>query len=220
MTLRSLSHAPLDDTAAPWLLVALHGWGANAEDLAGLAPYLRLPKFAMIFPDAPLPHPQVPGGRMWYGFPFGYDFRSPPDFTAQDDLQSSRQQLQDWLLALEQTTEIPLQRTVLAGFSQGGAMTLDVGSQLPLAGQIILSGYLHGPLTPPVAPRPMLVVHGIHDPVVPVQLAQVTVNALEAVGQSVDYVELPMGHEILPEIIQKITDFCEDLRLQGSGIAP
>jgi hypothetical protein len=57
---------------------ALHGWGANAADLVGLAPYLGLTNFSMVFPDAPWPHPQVPGGRMWYSFPVGFDFRQAP----------------------------------------------------------------------------------------------------------------------------------------------
>lgn len=207
--LNVLSYSASDDPG--WLLVALHGWGANAQDLLGLAPYLKLPGFTMRFPDAPFPHPQVPGGRMWYSFPYGYDFRSPPDFQQQSDLQQSRQQLRNWIESLPESTGIPLERTVMAGFSQGGAMTLDVGTELPLAGQIILSGYLHGELPSAPTPRPMLVVHGSYDPVVPVALAQQTQTQLRGVGLAPKYVEMPMGHEIMPEVIQKIIGFCEDL---------
>ncbi|NJO21274.1 MAG: alpha/beta hydrolase, partial [Spirulinaceae cyanobacterium RM2_2_10] len=47
-------------------MVALHGWGANAEDLASLAAYLQLPSYQLLFPNAPLPHPHAPNGRAWY----------------------------------------------------------------------------------------------------------------------------------------------------------
>ncbi|MFH7242801.1 MAG: alpha/beta hydrolase [Spirulina sp.] len=206
--------------AASWHLVALHGWGANAADLAGLAPYLKLPHFAMTFPDAPHPHPQVPGGRMWYGFPWGYDFRQPHDFEQQADLQTSRQMLKDWLLNLADTSQIPLERTILAGFSQGGAMTIDMGGQLPLAGQIILSGYCHGRLHSPVTPRPVMMVHGTFDPVVPIENAQEAKDALEQQGQPVAFQAVAMGHEILPSVISAITAFCEDLRQVAGNTEP
>jgi phospholipase/carboxylesterase len=205
---------------ADWHLVALHGWGANAADLAGLAPYLKLPHFAMTFPDAPYPHPQVQGGRMWYGFPWGYDFRQPHDFEAQGDLQTSRQVLKDWLLNLADTSEIPLEHTILAGFSQGGAMTMDIGSQIPLAGQIILSGYCHGRLHSPVTPRPVMMVHGTFDPVVPIENAYEAKDALEQQGQPVAFQSVAMGHEILPSVIQAITAFCEDLRQVAENTEP
>ncbi|NJL47543.1 MAG: esterase [Leptolyngbyaceae cyanobacterium SM2_5_2] len=201
-----------DDTAEHWQLVALHGWGANAADLVGLAPYLQLPQFAMIFPDAPLPHPQVPGGRMWYAFPAGWDFRRPYDFQPQADLKASRQTLIAWLLALVQETQIPLERTVLAGFSQGGAMTLDVGWELPLAGQICLSGYRHGAVAAPKQPRPLAMVHGSFDPVVPIDYAHAAKTALEKSGQPVIFHEIQMGHEISPLAMGLISEFCEDLR--------
>lgn len=210
--LQALSYPPTGDGTADLQLVILHGWGANAADLAGLAPYLQLPRVAMVFPNAPWPHPQVPGGRMWYGFPAAYDFRSPPNFAHQTDVQASRQQLIDWLTDLSQTSTIPLGRTVLAGFSQGGAMTLDVGAQLPLAGQICLSGYLHGPAQPPMSPRPLLMIHGRLDAVVPLTQAQRAQAALEAQGQTVCFHELSMGHEVTPQALQQITEFCEDLR--------
>lgn len=209
-TLNALSYDP-PGGQADWLLVALHGWGANAADLFGLAGYLNLPGFKMRFPDAPFPHPQVPGGRMWYGFPYTYDFRSPPNFQDQEDLQESRRLLQTWMESLAASTGIPLDRTVMAGFSQGGAMTLDVGTHLPLAGQIILSGYLHGDLPPSPTPRPVLVVHGRHDSVVPIALAHQTQARLRKVGLPPKYLEISMGHEILPEVIQQIVGFCEDL---------
>ncbi|WP_369011330.1 alpha/beta hydrolase [Nodosilinea sp. LEGE 07088] len=183
----------------------------------GLAPYLGLSNFAMVFPDAPWPHPQVTGGRMWYSFPVGYDFRSAHDFAAQEDLQASRAQLKTWLINLAQTTRVPLERTILAGFSQGGAMALDIGPQLPLAGQIILSGYLHGEAQAPVSDRPVMVVHGAFDPVVPVGLAHQTQTALAAVGQPITWHEIAMGHEIPPQVMALISQFCEDLRQAGEN---
>ncbi len=191
--------------------MALHGWGANAQDLAGLAPYLNLPDYQMLFPDAPFPHPQVPEGRMWYGFPVGYDFRSPPNFGGQPDAAESRQRLTTWLQELESLVGIPLSQTILAGFSQGGAMALDVGLQLPLAGLIILSGYLHAPVNIASSPCPVLVVHGQQDPVVPLALAQQTKAELSRKGVSVRYHELTMGHEIQPAALDLIRGFCEIL---------
>ncbi|HAA33061.1 MAG TPA: serine esterase, partial [Cyanobacteria bacterium UBA8553] len=47
-----------------------------------------------------------------------------------------------WLKSLQDTTGIPLESTILSGFSQGAAMALDVGLMLPLAGLVSLSGYL------------------------------------------------------------------------------
>ena len=212
MTLQAITYPGEAAHQADWQLVALHGWGANAADLLGLAPYLQLQNFSMVFPDAPWPHPQVPGGRMWYAFPFAYDFQQPHDFEQQPDLPQTRQILKNWLHALAQTSQIPLERTILAGFSQGGAMNLDIGSQLPLAGQVVLSGYLHSEAKAPVSDRKLLMVHGLFDPVVPFEKAQAARAALEAKGQPVDFHELPMGHEILPEVIQLISTFCEDLR--------
>lgn len=211
MTLDSLTYEP-PEGAATWRLVALHGWGANAADLGSLAPYLRLPGFTLVFPEAPWPHPQVPGGRMWYGFPPGYDFCQPHDFGQQGDLQASRVALQQWLQAIAADSPIPLERTVLAGFSQGGAITLDLGWQLPLAGQISLSGYLHGPVSAPVSPRPLTMVHGVFDPVVPLQAAYAARDRLEQQGQPVHLHELAMGHEVSPEVIALVFQFCEDLR--------
>ncbi|NER81917.1 MAG: hypothetical protein F6K42_20595 [Leptolyngbya sp. SIO1D8] len=54
MTLRAIARADKTDTQIDKLFVGLHGWGANAQDLAALADYLALPGYYMIFPDAPI----------------------------------------------------------------------------------------------------------------------------------------------------------------------
>ncbi|HEY9888084.1 MAG TPA: hypothetical protein V6D02_06765 [Candidatus Obscuribacterales bacterium] len=199
------------DETADKLFIGLHGWGANAEDLATLAAYLPLPGFRMVFPDAPFPHPHAPGGRMWYGFPPGYDFRTPHDFDQQADLQESRHLLHTWLGQLAETTGIPPERTAIAGFSQGGAMALDVGLQLPLAGALILSGYLHSPPRPHPDLGSVLLVHGRQDPVVPIAKAHESQGALQAQAVSLTYHEYDMGHEISPLVLQEIRAFCARL---------
>ncbi len=183
------------------LLVALHGWGSNAQDLASLAPYLSLPTYQFCFPNAPLPHPQVPEGYMWY------------DLNTQAGLPESRQLLLEWLPSLATETGVPLERIVLVGFSQGGAMTLDLGARLPLAGLICLSGYLHSSVTPLFgnASPPILMVHGQQDPVVPLSAAQSAEQALRTAGVAVQYHEMPIAHEISPAVLALIQTFITTL---------
>ncbi|HHP7244311.1 MAG TPA: alpha/beta hydrolase [Elainellaceae cyanobacterium] len=208
LPLRAIDIPPSSGQPSKGLLVGLHGWGANAQDLASLAPYLKLPDYEMIFPEAPFSHPYAPGGYMWYSFPADYDFRSMPDFDRQPDLAESRQKLMTWLTALEGNTGIPLSRTVLAGFSQGGAMTLDVGSQLPVAALIVMSGYLHAPISIQIENiPPILMVHGKQDPVVPIAAARQAHETLVSRGAAVNYQELNMGHEIRPENLNLMQSF-------------
>jgi phospholipase/carboxylesterase len=150
---------------------------------------------------------------MWYDLPQTYTFESDPDFSDQPQLQESRRLLIEWLRSLEATTGIPLSQTVLAGFSQGGAMTLDVGLHLPLKALIILSGYLHAPIAlPSTAPipsptPPVLMVHGRQDLVVPVSAAVTARDSLRSQGVTVDYEELEMGHEIQISVLELMKKF-------------
>jgi phospholipase/carboxylesterase len=205
---------PSQTKPAKGLLVVLHGWGANAQDVASFAPYMALPDYDMAFPDAPFPHPYSEAGRMWYNFPETYSFQSSADFRDQPQLQESRRQLVDWLRSLESTTGVALEQTVLAGFSQGGAMTLDVGLHLPLKSLIVLSGYLHAPIAPLLSTAPpVLMVHGRQDAVVPVAAAVRAKTRLTAMGVAVEYEEMDMGHEIQLSVLKLMKSFIAEKRL-------
>lgn len=193
---------PANGKAATGLIVCLHGFGSNAKDLAPFAPVLNFPNYQFLFPDAPYPHPRVPGGRMWYNL----------DRTDYQGLTTSRQQLIDWLKSLESSTGVPLSRTILSGFSQGGAMTLDVGLTLPLAGLVSLSGYLHSQPQPNSTKfPPVLIVHGRQDQVVTLSAAQRARDALTALQIAVKYQEFDMGHTITPEVLSLMRSFILDV---------
>ncbi len=211
MSLQVISIPPASGQTAQAAIVLLHGWGANAADLAPLAEFLNLPDYQFYVPNAPWPHPQVAGGLMWYDL-----------WQNQQGLPDSRQHLLAWLAALPSLSGLPLEQTVLAGFSQGGAMTLDVGLELPLAGLISWSGYLHAPVIPQsgsavlegsinLSSPPVLMVHGRQDAVVPLALAQQAQASLVAAGVSVQYHQLEMGHEILPEVLSLSRQFIQSV---------
>ncbi|WP_245916082.1 alpha/beta hydrolase [Merismopedia glauca] len=185
-------------------MVGLHGWGANGEDLASLASLLDLPNYQFLFPDAPFAHPYSSEGKMWYSF------AQTSAEAAQGDreLAASQELLQNWLVSLPETTGVPLERIILMGFSQGGAMALDLGFKLPVAGLVILSGYLHpAPRSSEVDLPPMLIVHGKQDNVVPVTSARLARGTIEAMGAKVNYHEFDMGHEIRSEVLPIIKEF-------------
>lgn len=178
--------------------MTLHGWGANAQDVASLVPLLNLPNYHFLLPDAPFLHPQVPGGKMWY------------DLERQDykGLSQSQELLANWLKSLPSTTGIPLESTILTGFSQGGAMTLDVGLTLPLAGLVCMSGYLHRTPQEVEPPLPsVLIVHGKQDTVVPLSAAHRVRDYLMGLGTPMQYKEFDMGHEIQIDVLDVIREF-------------
>lgn len=151
-----------------------------------------------LFPNAPFPHPQVPWGRAWYSL----------DTKDYSGLSESRKLLCDWLLSLEKSAGVPLSGTILGGFSQGGAMALDLGLTLPVAGVCSLSGYLHfHPQGTAVSYPPVLMVHGRQDAVVPLGAARQAKDELSAAGVAVEYHELDMGHEILPAALHLTRKF-------------
>jgi phospholipase/carboxylesterase len=181
------------------IVVALHGWGSNADDLAALAPVLDLANYLILVPEAPFD--RVQGGKMWYEF----------QTADSNQIQTSRSLLKNYLESLA-VMKIPI---FLLGFSQGAAMTLDVGLaktlDVKLAGLICLSGYLHPDIaqniTQTSAIPPILIIHGTQDPIVLVIAAQSAKNTLTKWGAKVSFAELAMGHEINDEAIVLVRKF-------------
>lgn len=202
MSLESRSILPCNGKTPTRLLVMLHGWGANSDDLTGLVNLLDLPEYQFLFPNAPFPHFQIPGGRSWYAL----------ETEKREGLTESRELLRAWLRSLPEQTQIPLERTVLFGFSQGGAMTLDVGFELPFVGLCSFSGYFHAlPKIEQISP-PTLIVHGERDPVVPVQAARQVKEALTKYGVPIEYREFAMAHEINSPALLVLQEFIATLK--------
>jgi phospholipase/carboxylesterase len=200
------SNPEAEDLALGKNLVLLHGWGSNAQDLAALQDYFAPQGWNLYCLNGIFRHPHAPGGWMWY------------DLEQSDwpGLLESRRTVLQWVSALEERSGVPLSRTVLGGFSQGAAMSLDVGLALPLAGLMVLSGYLHPSLdlvtiaTPP--PR-VLVVHGRQDTIVPLRAAQEIQQFLQnaPVEFAVTYEEMDAGHEVSREGLEAMEQFLAEL---------
>jgi phospholipase/carboxylesterase len=199
MTLESITIPPQTQQKATSQIIMLHGWGANASDLASLAPYLNLPDYQFIFPDAPFPHPYSSSGRAWY------DLRSDSMYKG---LPECEEILTEWILSLERSTEVPLSRTILSGFSQGGAMTLAVGLKLPFAGLVSISGYWHdGRTTSNIQKAPTLIMHGKQDSIVPLLSAVKAREELVSLDVPVEYEEFDAEHEINLKMLEVLRNF-------------
>ena len=207
MGLSYISVPPQSRAAAKGAIVILHGWGANAEDAAYFTGLLDLGNYHLIFPEGPFAHP-APGGKMWYGFPPEFNFSG--SWGSLPQLQASRQALITFLTELPALTAVPLTKTILGGFSQGGAMTIEVGFDFPLAGRMILSGYRHNPIGMISDKAPGLMVHGTLDPVVPVMAATETRDRLIEAGATLTYLEFPtMGHEVSQAVLGEMDRFID-----------
>ena len=180
-------------------LVLLHGWGADADDLLDLAEILVEPTVSVVALRAPLPHPGG-SGRQWY------------DLQQQDwpQLPAARTNLLRRLQALG--AEVPLEQTVLLGFSQGAAMALDVataGEGLPVAGLISCSGYPHPDWQPGPhqTSKKILLTHGKQDPVVPYGASEVLKEQLRRGGMEAELIGFAGGHNIDNDLFPALRQF-------------
>ena len=180
-------------------ILALHGRGANAMDLLGLAPHLCGGVFRVICPQAPLEVELGPGmtGYAWFPMSLGGDIDTAAFLSARDRLRAFVDQCAE---------RYPLgsRKLVLLGFSQGGGMAYSLGLSEPdrFGGMCILSSWLReGTLSAlGVADRvdslPTLVHHGRRDELIELARAQHSITLLEKLQVPVDYTEYDMGHEI------------------------
>ncbi len=202
--LRVPSNIP-DDTPLPLVLV-LHGRGADANDLADLAPMLDPPGGArFVFPNAPKPFEPMPGYAFGYTWFEGWPPRG-------ESLQESRALLLELIDELVKRYPTPPGKLILCGFSQGGLMSIDVGyrTQQPLAAIVVMSGAIAEADAPDFAAKkdvPVLIVHGTEDDMIPVLAARRARRILEQHGIEPEYHEFPMGHQVTPESMEVVRNF-------------
>jgi phospholipase/carboxylesterase len=187
--------------------VRVHGRGAGAPDheplLDALDPGRRL---VGVLPRGPLALP--PGGAHWYavraiGYPDPETFL--PTYAA----------VSTWLDGLPDSTGVPLERTVLGGFSQGSVMSfaLGLGRGRPApAGILGLSGFVptvdgFGLDLDDRSGLRVAIGHGTQDPVIGIEWGQDARRRLDAAGADVLYRESPIGHSIDPRFVPELRDW-------------
>ena len=194
----SLASATRGARSAPdGALVLMHGRGTSEHDLAVLFDLLDPEgRLHCVAPRAPLQIPGQPGNHWYVVERVGYP--EPRTF------ERSRRLLSDWLAAALASVEVPPERAVLGGFSQGTVMayTLGLGGDGPIpAGILALSGFVPTAegWEPDLESRgglPVLISHGERDPVIDVGFARAARELLEGGGLDVTYRESPGGHQI------------------------
>ena len=196
------------DAAVIWL----HGLGADGHDFEPVVPELRLParlSVRFVFPHAPVRPVTINMGtpmRAWYDIlQLGGGQEDEAGIRASQELLAG-------LIEREASRGVAPHRVVLAGFSQGGAIVLQAGlrSTQRLAGLLALSTYL--PLAATLEAErsaanrevAIFMAHGAQDPMIPIERAQGSREALERLGYRVEWRQYPMPHSVCAEEISDI----------------
>ena len=174
-------------------IILLHGWGADANDLLPIGKAIinnSCYKFELISLNAPTPRFNDLG-RQWYSL-------FPPNWN---EAEIAVEKLIDTLKEFDKN-KIPLEKTVLFGFSQGGAMALDVGLRLDLGLVISCSGYSH-PKWDPIKNNPVLLSHGLQDEVVPIKASrEISIRLGNSINSNNELYEYNCSHTIHPNFIE------------------
>ena len=180
-------------------LITLHGYGANAQDLLGLSPYLAGGRLLMICPQAPLQIEPNFHGFNWHAFS-GPDGRGSPDVV-----EAANAMVSEFVDFALEAYPVRRDRVALLGFSQGGGMAYRAGFSEPeryvglaalstsLPDDVFADGELPGDA---VRALPLLVQHGASDASVSVDRGRASRDRLAALGLQPDYREYPMAHEV------------------------
>ena len=173
-------------------LVLLHGWGADAHDLMPVGKLLTdglKDRFEIVSLSAPQPHPSGLG-RQWYPL-YPHEWELVPNAVL--DLEKRLNNLCN--------KQIPLNRTLLLGFSQGGAVALDLATRIKFQGVFALSSYPHPDWEPTKNMPPIFLSHGKTDEVVPKAASQKSLEILLENGIKSELYLFDGGHEINNDLI-------------------
>ena len=216
-SIMQLIHAlyePVGDGPHPTILT-LHGRGANAMDLLGLAPYLASGRFLVLCPQGPVQMPIGPGAVGYGWYPPAPGAGLPPDVSA---VMSAREQLLAFLDAAVERYPIDPSKLLVLGFSQGGVMAYALALSDPerFAALLALSTWLPAELLDHMADAsaaqhlPTLIQHGARDDMVQVERARESVKTLRERRLPLTYREYDMGHEINGQSIMDLTAWLQE----------
>ncbi len=186
------------------LVIMLHGFGANMQDLASLAPAIEQQGYVYACPNAPITF-ELGQGRQ------GYGWMPPRGAATPEDILRAEGLLHGFFEEVFEQLKVAPGQTLLLGFSQGGGMTYRCGLGRPdtFAGLVALSASLPDPEAlkeqlPPDRNQPIFVAHGRLDPLVSMESARATRKFLESERYQPDYHEYDMGHEIPMQVLQDL----------------
>ncbi|MEQ9262114.1 MAG: alpha/beta hydrolase-fold protein [Owenweeksia sp.] len=199
--------APQQSNEKPPLLIMLHGFGSNEQDLFSMAPMLNQ-KFLIV--SARAPHQLPWGGFAWYEINF--EQLGEGKMSNIPQAKESVKRIETFVKEVQEAYGGDPENTWLMGFSQGCILSYAVAMRSPMnfKGVLALSGYILKEITPdqfnPAELQELVffVSHGIQDDVLPVEWARQSVKILEKLNVEHQYCEYPMGHGVIPECFEDI----------------
>lgn len=199
---------PSGGGAAKGLVVFLHGYGADGNDLIGIGQVWAplLPETAFVSPHGPAPCDEAPMGRQWFPLS-GMD-----PHRLREGVLAAAPVVDRFIDAEMERTGVAASKVVLVGFSQGTMLALHVGPRRkePLAGIVGYSGLLPGPehMAEIVSRPPVQLVHGADDPLVPSLATQAAAEMLKRDGFEVSaHIRPGLQHGIDEEGLRLGADF-------------
>ena len=198
MELMHTAHVPAGRGPFP-TIVALHGFGATAHDLLGLAPLIQQGEVLFLCPQGPMAIEPAPGQRAYGWFPLSQAGEIEPAA-----LVGARGLIEAFLEDAMETYPIDPDQLVLMGFSQGGVMAYDLALGRPerFKALVALSSWLPDAVLAGLGDDPAraalvtLLVHGSKDPMIAIENAHDARSKLSALGIEAAWGEYEMGHEI------------------------
>ena len=187
-------------------VIALHGHGANAQELAGLVPHLTAHRALWILPEGEFPMESRRDGFTWLR-------RDMQGQRTPDEPARVLKALRTFIDDACERYDVDQARIVVLGFSMGAALAYSLALTEPsrFAGLAVLSGYLSEDTTlglevgEGVEELPILVQHGRFDETVTVDHVQEAMTQLRGQGAQIEYEEYPMGHEIGVESVSGLS---------------
>jgi phospholipase/carboxylesterase len=215
MDLVHAAYEPAGDGPHPTIL-AMHGWGSNALDLMGLAPYIARGRCLTLCPQGPVEvEIGAVNGYGWYQLRRG----EAPDM---EEMGRAADRLMSFLDAALKRYPIDRRKLIVMGFSQGGVMAYNLAIRHPerFAALVALSTWFPEELAEyagnrdALAQLPTLVQHGRADDMIEITKARESVERLRKLKLPLTYREYDCGHEITVDAIQDLSAFLMEKVIQ------
>lgn len=211
MQLHYLVREPQEIKTINPVLILLHGYGSNEQDLFSFAS--ELPSDCYVI-SVRAPYDMMYGSYAWYAINFDADENK---FSDIGQARQSRDLLVQCIDELVQTYPIDPKQVTLIGFSQGCILSYSIAVSYPEKVQrvVALSGYFNTDIAvegfeeKDLKHLQIFASHGSVDQVVPVEWARKAAPKLEALGVQVTYKEYPVGHGIAPQNFFDFRDWLE-----------